>query len=238
MIQRRKNPGREIVFDTETTGFDAKGDDRITEIGCIELMDYLPTGKTFHQYCDPLREVPERVVEITGLTTEFLTGKPLFKDIAQDFLDFIGDAPLIAHNSDFDRGFVNAELMRADFKPISDERFVDTLKMARAQFPGSPATLDALCKRFDISLASRDTHGAITDSILLAEVYLELSGGRARRLGLDDLSGNTGPVSARRAALMRPSPWCSRISNGEKEAHDAFIAELGDGSVWRKFRRS
>jgi len=237
MTDSNKHRGREIVFDTETTGFNANGDDRITEIGCIELIDYLPTGKTFHQYCDPLRDVPEKVVEITGLTTEFLTGKPLFKDIAQAFLDFIGDAPLIAHNSDFDRGFVNAELARAGFDKIPEPRFVDTLKMARAQFPGSPATLDALCKRFDISLASRDKHGAITDSILLAEVYLELSGGRARRLGLDNQSQSTGQAGHRLAAMQRPHPLSPQITHAEKSAHDAFVEKLGEGSIWRKYRR-
>ncbi|WP_017932344.1 DNA polymerase III subunit epsilon [Robiginitomaculum antarcticum] len=237
MTRRAKNPGREIVFDTETTGFDAKGEDRITEIGCIELIDYLPTGKSFHRYCDPLREVPERVVEITGLTTEFLSGKPLFKDVAQDFLDFIGEAPLIAHNSDFDRGFVNAELGRAGFSQIPTPRFVDTLKMARAKFPGSPATLDALCKRFDISLASRDKHGAITDSILLAEVYLELSGGRARRLGLDDFGSKPLQDTGRRAAPQRPAPLPLCVTHAEKTAHEAFIESLGDSSIWRKFRR-
>ena len=237
MTDRNKHRGREIVFDTETTGFNANGDDRITEIGCIELVDYLPTGKTFHKYCDPLRDVPEKVVEITGLTAEFLTGKPLFKDIAQEFLDFIGDAPLIAHNSDFDRGFVNAELERAGFAKIPEPRFVDTLKMARAQFPGSPATLDALCKRFDISLASRDKHGAITDSILLAEVYLELSGGRARRLGLDNEPQSQGQNSNRVMAMQRPGPLSPRITQSEKTDHDAFIDKLGEGSIWRKYRR-
>ena len=237
MSNTNKHRGREIVFDTETTGFNANGDDRITEIGCIELIDYLPTGKTFHKYCDPLRDVPEKVVEITGLTTEFLTGKPLFKDIAQEFLDFIGDAPLIAHNSDFDRGFVNAELARAGFAKIPEPRFVDTLKMARAQFPGSPATLDALCKRFDISLASRDKHGAITDSILLAEVYLELSGGRARRLGLDNEPQSQGQNSNRVMAMQRPGPLSPRITQSEKTDHDAFIDKLGEGSIWRKYRR-
>lgn len=238
MTDTNKHRGREIVFDTETTGFNANGDDRITEIGCIELIDYLPTGKTFHKYCDPLREVPDKVVEITGLTTEFLTGKPLFKDIAQEFLDFIGDAPLIAHNSDFDRGFVNAELERAGFATIPTPRFVDTLKMARAQFPGSPATLDALCKRFDISLASRDKHGAITDSILLAEVYLELSGGRARKLGLDNDIAMSSALSRRKSAAQRPAPLLSPISQSEKTAHDVFVEKLGDGSIWRKYRRT
>jgi len=171
---------REIVFDTETTGFHALGDDRITEIGCIEVIDWLPTGEQFHTYLDPERDVPEKVTEITGLTTEFLKGKPKFKEQAQAFLDFIGDSTLIAHNARFDEGFINAELERAGFKALPKSRFKDTLAMAHAKFPGSPASLDALCKRFGISLSSRDKHGAIIDSELLAAVYLELNGGRAR----------------------------------------------------------
>jgi len=165
---------REIVFDTETTGFHHKGDDRITEIGCIEIIDLLPTGEYFHAYLDPEREVPDKVVEITGLTTAFLTGKPKFASEAQRFLDFIGDSPLIAHNARFDMGFINAELERAGFARLPTSRFKDTLAMAHEQFPGSPASLDALCKRFDISLSGRDKHGAIIDSELLAAVYLEL----------------------------------------------------------------
>jgi len=166
---------REIVFDTETTGFDARGADRITEIGCVEIIDLIPTGETFHTYLDPLRDIPEKVTEITGLTREFLTGQPLFKDRAQDFLDFVGDSQMVAHNADFDIGFINAELERAGFEPLPKNRFVDTLRIARAKFPGSPASLDALCKRFNISLNSRTTHGALVDSELLAEVYLDLS---------------------------------------------------------------
>ena len=163
---------REIVFDTETTGFDAYGADRITEIGCVEVVDLIPTGRTFHTYLDPQRDIPEKVTEITGLTREFLEGKPLFPHKAQEFIDFIGDAQLVAHNAEFDMGFVNAELERAGFKPYAKTRFTDTLKIARAKFPGSPASLDALCKRFDISLASRDKHGALVDAELLARVYL------------------------------------------------------------------
>ena len=157
---------REIVFDTETTGFDARGLDRITEIGCVEVIDLMPTGKTFHAYINPERDVPQKVTEITGLTWEFLKDKPLFADKAQEFLDFVGDSDLVAHNSDFDQGFINAELERARFDPIPSKRFVDTLKIARAKFPGSPASLDALCRRFDISLTSRHKHGALVDSEL------------------------------------------------------------------------
>lgn len=233
---------REIVFDTETTGFDAKGADRITEIGCIEIVDLLPTGQQFHCYLDPQREVPEKVVEITGLTTEFLRGKPLFKDKADEFLEFVGDATLIAHNAQFDMGFINAELVRSGREPLPAKRFKDTLAMANAKFPGSPASLDALCKRFDISLSARDKHGAIIDSELLAAVYLELSGGRAMSLGLD-----AKPIAAEGqngfpAARPRPAPLNLLPSEAETEMHRAFIASLKSekivwDKVWAKRRR-
>ncbi len=235
---------REIVFDTETTGFDAKGADRITEIGCIEIIDLLPTGRQFHTYCDPQRDVPERVTEITGLTTEFLKGKPKFAEKAQEFLDFIGDDTLVAHNARFDMGFINAELARAGHSPLPGTRFKDTLAMANAKFPGSPASLDALCKRFGISLSSRDKHGAIIDSELLAAVYLELSGGRERRLGLDGERLDGTRQSAANAAHAKPNPAKPRpaplpplISEAEKLAHADFIASLGEGAVWEKVWR-
>ena len=234
---------REIVFDTETTGFDAKGDDRITEIGCIEIIDLLPTGESFHAYLDPQRDIPERVTEITGLTREFLDGKPLFKDVAQDFLDFIADSPLIAHNADFDRGFVNESLKRAGYDPIPTGRFKDTLRMARAKFPGSPASLDALCKRFDISLTSRDKHGAIVDSELLAKVYLELNGGRERSLGLNpdqnsDINSDQAKTTKTKLASVvinsRPKTLPPQISPSEKENHAKFISGLGENMMWSK----
>jgi len=228
---------REIVFDTETTGFDAKGADRITEIGCVEIIDLMPTGKTFHTYVDPQRDIPEKVTEITGLTREFLIGKPLFKDKAQAFIDFVGAAQLVAHNADFDMGFINAELERAEFKPYAKPRFTDTLKIARAKFPGSPASLDALCKRFNISLASREQHGALIDAQLLAEVYLDLMGGRARSFGFangqqDRMDSTLVPV-----AQARPEPLRPRLTDGEQNAHKVFIEKIGGDAaqtVWQK----
>ncbi len=228
---------REIVFDTETTGFDAKGADRITEIGCIEIIDLLPTGEQFHCYLDPLRDVPEKVTEITGLTTEFLQGKPLFKDKAQEFLDFIGDSPLIAHNADFDKGFINAELDRANFDLLPSRRFIDTLKIAREKFPGSPASLDALCKRFDISLTARSKHGAIIDSELLAAVYLELNGGRARSLSFMKETTSEDNTKLTSVAKARPSPLSSLISDAERKAHRAYIEGLGDAMLWHRYWR-
>ncbi|MGB3457037.1 MAG: DNA polymerase III subunit epsilon [Litorimonas sp.] len=230
---------REIVFDTETTGFDSQGSDRITELGCIELVDWLPTGQQFHAFLDPERDVPEKVVEITGLTTEFLRGKPKFADAVDDFLAFIGDAPLVAHNAKFDMGFINAELRRIGRDPLPERRFIDTLALANQKFPGSPASLDALCKRFDISLSSRDKHGAIIDSELLARVYLELRGGRERSLGLEpDRQDTVQTASRRNAARPRPDPLPSLLTEEEKDAHRAFIATLGDSALWdRALRR-
>ena len=226
---------REIVFDTETTGFHAKGDDRITEIGCLEVVDLLPTGRQFHCYLDPQREVPEKVVEITGLTTEFLRGKPLFKDKADEFLEFVGSSTLIAHNAQFDMGFINAELERSGRPALPASRFKDTLAMAHAKFPGSPASLDALCKRFGISLSSRDKHGAIIDSELLAAVYLELSGGRAMNLGLDAKPSAAVNESGFPTAQARPKKLSLLPTESETKAHREFIGTLkSERIVWEK----
>ncbi len=228
---------REIVFDTETTGFDAWGDDRVTEIGCVEVIDLMPTGRTFHTYVDPQRDVPEKVTEITGLTRDFLTGMPLFGDKAAEFVEFVGDAALVAHNAEFDAGFINAELTRAGFDTYPNERFIDTLKIARAKFPGSPASLDALCRRFDISLTSRDKHGALIDAELLARVYLELRGGRARSFGFDKNLQKT-DTTLIPVARPREKALASRISNSEMDAHKTFIKEMGGeaaDSIWQKY---
>mgnify|MGYP000262372609 CR=1 FL=1 len=228
---------REIVFDTETTGFDAKGSDRITEIGCVEVIDFMPTGETFHTYLDPQRDVPEKVTEITGLTTEFLRGKPLFADQAQAFLDFVGDSNLVAHNADFDRGFVNAELERAGYDPIPTKRFIDTLRIARSKFPGSPASLDALCKRFNISLTSRSKHGAIVDAELLVEVYLDLNGGRMRKLDLGDTDKIVDTVLVPKAK-PRPTPLAPLSTEAEREAHALWMKTLGgddETMIWQYY---
>ncbi len=222
---------REIAFDTETTGFHARGDDRITEIGCVELIDLIPSGKTWHSYINPERDIPEKVTEITGLTTEFLKDKPLFADIAEDFREFIGDSPLVAHNASFDRGFINAELERADYEPIHHSLFIDTLEIARAKFPGASNTLDALCKRFEISLATRSTHGALVDAQLLAQVYLELNGGRARTLDLEAEKKAVDIVT--QAVTARPRKLPPRLNEAERAAHEEFIREaLGDQALW------
>lgn len=224
---------REIAFDTETTGFDARGDDRLTEIGCVELIDFLPTGNTYHTHLDPQRELSAKITEITGLTTEFLRGKPLFADVAQDFIDFVGDSPMIAHNANFDRGFINAALERADFAPYLGKRFIDTLMIARQKFPGASNSLDALCKRFDISLASRTTHGALIDAELLAKVYLELKGGRARNLDFKMEQKSVTVTTAR--ARPRPAALDSLITEDERLAHEKFIEDkLGHNAIWKR----
>lgn len=223
---------REIVFDTETTGLEARMGDRVTEIGCVEVIDCIPTGRTFHAYVNPQRSIPAEVVEVTGLTTEFLADKPLFEEVAQDFIDFVGDSVMVAHNAPFDMGFINMEMERLGKPVYPEERFKDTARMAREMFPGAFVSLDALCKRFDISLETREKHGALIDSFLLAEVYLELTGGRTRAL---DLSGrgmsSTGPVEFP-PRQTRAQPLPSRVRDTEAEAHAEFIADLGETPIW------
>ncbi|WP_421789552.1 DNA polymerase III subunit epsilon [Hyphobacterium sp.] len=228
---------REIVFDTETTGLDPQTGDRITELGCVEVEDFIPTGRTWHSYVNPQRSVPEKVTEITGLTAEFLADKPLFADVADDFLAFVGDANVVAHNAPFDRGFINMELERVGKPVIQNDRWVDTVVIARKKYPGAHASLDALCKRFGISLETRDKHGAIIDALLLADVYLELNGGRERAL---DLAGDAGEAGGPVQFPSRPSrtnALLSRLSPEEDAAHRAFIETLGDNPIWIKSGR-
>ena len=227
---------REIVFDTETTGLNALDGDRIIELGAIEVVDRLPTGREFHTFLDPgpeFQTLDPKVTEITGYTIERVRGEPRFAEQVEAFLDFVGDSPLVAHNADFDRRFLNEELKRTGRDPLPDSRFIDTLRIARATFPGSPASLDALCRRFDVSLAKRDTHGAIIDSRLLAEVYLHLRGGRERRLGLaTDTAAEVETVAG--SARVRPGPPPVTLSEAEAEAHRAFIAAQGEDMLWQR----
>lgn len=176
---------RQIVFDTESTGFNAESGDRIVEIGALEVVNLLPTGKIYHQYINPEREVPEGAVAVHGLTYDRLKSEPVFAEIVGDFLEFIGDSDLVAHNADFDMRFVNAELKRVGMPALSMTRAIDTLKTARKKFPGANNTLDALCRRFNVDASERTLHGALLDAELLAEVYLELSGGRQQGLNLN-----------------------------------------------------
>lgn len=175
---------REIVLDTETTGMDPVKGDRLVEIGCVELMNHLPTGKHYHIYLNPERDIPAEATAVHGITNDFVKDKPTFGEVVGDFLDFIGDAKLVIHNAEFDMKFLNAELKTFGFPSLDNRRVLDTLKMAREKFPGSPANLDALCRRFGIDNSSRTYHGALLDSQLLAEVYLELLGGRQQGLAI------------------------------------------------------
>ncbi len=227
---------REIVLDTETTGFDPQSGDRIVEIGAVELMGHMATGKTFHEYIDPERGMPDEAFQVHGLGDDFLRGKPKFAEIGQKFLDFIGDSKLIIHNAAFDIKFLNAELKWMNLPEIPWEQAVDTLAIARKKFPGSPASLDALCRRFGIDNASRTLHGALLDSEILAEVYLELIGGRQPDFGLATSSGSqNGGSDVAWTPKPRPAPLASRLTEAEAATHDAFVAkELGDAALWLK----
>jgi DNA polymerase III subunit epsilon len=224
---------REIVLDTETTGLDPANGDRIVEIGCIELVDHFPTGADYHVYLNPERDMPEEAEKVHGLSAAFLADKPLFADIAAAFLDFVGDAPLVIHNAAFDMKFLNFELARAGHPILADERAIDTLAMARIKFPGSRVSLDELCKRFSIDATSRTKHGALIDSDLLAQVYLELLGGRQKRFVLAPTDATVVVVEETRAARVRPEPLPALITPEERAAHAAFVKkELGEAALW------
>lgn len=227
---------REIVLDTETTGFDPETGDRIVEIGAVELFNHLPTGRTFHEYINPERAMPADAFQVHGLGDDFLRDKPVFAMIGQAFLDFIGDAKLVIHNASFDMKFLNAELRWMNLPLIPWERAVDTLAIARSRFPGSPASLDALCRRFGIDNAARTLHGALLDSEILSEVYLELVGGRQPDLVLSVNSHQDSAIeaSAEWRARPRPTPLRPRITEQEAAAHLAFVESMGDSALWRK----
>lgn len=235
---------REIIFDTETTGFDHEMDDRMVEIGCIEMIGKVATGQTFHAYFNPQRDMPVRAFEVHGLSTTFLSDKPLFGDVADDLLAFLGDAPLVAHNASFDFGFLNMELNRCGRPLVSETRKIDTVALARALHPGAKLTLDALCSRYGIDRSHRVLHGALLDAELLAQLYVELTGGRQIGLELaaegnvDDHAGSHGvPKPANRLAPpsgkpVRPARPHS-ASAAELEAHQAFVAGIKD-AIWQK----
>lgn len=229
---------REIVLDTETTGFKPEEGHRLVEIGCLELVNLIPTGRTFHKYLNPERDVPPDAARVHGLTTEFLADKPKFAEVVEDFLEFIADAPLVIHNATFDMSFINAELLWSGRKPLPKTRAVDTLTMARQKFPGSPASLDALCKRFGVDNSGRKFHGALLDSELLAEVYLELKGGRQTGLALAAETkaaavAAVNPVegsSPRRRPVRAPRPHAP--TEEELAAHGAMVASMKI-AIWK-----
>ncbi len=230
---------REIVLDTETTGFEPKEGHRMVEIGCIELMHQLPTGRSFHQYINPERDMPEEAYRVHGLSIDFLSTYPVFPDVADDFLEFIGDAPLIIHNAAFDMKFINAELELSNKSIVPMAQAVDTLEMARRKFPGSPATLDALCRRFEIDNSNRTLHGALLDAELLAEVYLELLGGRQH--GLSFASNKKTNEQVDTAKLIKNSKIAKKhrearkfpILEQELIAHEGLISQI-DNNLWNQ----
>ena len=228
---------REIVLDTETTGFDPETGDRLVEIGAVELIRHVPTGEQYHQYINPERSVPEEAVQVHGLKDDFLRDKPVFKQVAQDFLDFIGDSKLVIHNAAFDMKFLNAELRWLSMPQIDYARAIDTLEIARKKFPGSPASLDALCRRYNIDNSARTLHGALLDSEILAEVYLELIGGRQPDLVLassgDQKAGTSDHGDVWRPSA-RPKKLPPRVSPEESKAHAEFVTKLGENPLWAR----
>src|SRR6056297_255629 len=228
---------REIVLDTETTGFEPDQGDRIVEIGAVELFNHVPTGNTYHQYINPERGMPQEAFEVHGLGDDFLRDKPVFSSIAQAFVEFIGDAKLVIHNAAFDMKFLNAELSWVRRAAIPMDQAIDTLAIARRRFPGSPASLDALCRRFGIDNSSRTLHGALLDSEILAEVYLELIGGKQPDFALS--AGQSGRATHDVSLSWRPGPrperLAARLSPDEATAHAAFVDGMGDGALWKTF---
>ena len=224
---------REIVIDTETTGLDPANGHRIIEIGCVELFNAIPTGQTYHVYLDPGRDMPEEAFRVHGISAEFLAGKPKFADVAEPFLAFLGEAPLVAHNAEFDMRFINAELSAYGLPPIGAERVVDTLALARRRHPGAANSLDALCQRYGVDLSRRVKHGALLDAEILAEVYAELLGGRQASLSLDPAATERISAPARhRESSRRLAP---HLTAAELSAHAAFIATLGQKALWRHY---
>jgi DNA polymerase-3 subunit epsilon len=230
---------REIVLDTETTGFEPHLGHRLVELACLEIEDFVPTGRSFHTYIDPCRDMPPEAQRVHGLSEAFLRGKPRFEhpEVVDAFLDFVGDAPIVAHNAGFDRAFVNWELGVVNRAVLPDHQWVDTLALAKQRFPGMHNSLDALCKRFKISLSEREKHGALIDAKLLAAVYLELKGGRERRLELTTAAMATAVAAASRSDYgARPRPLAPRSTEAERERHAAFIREvIKSDALWTKF---
>ncbi|MDZ4761480.1 MAG: exonuclease domain-containing protein [Alphaproteobacteria bacterium] len=235
---------REVVFDTETTGLDPRSD-RIIEVGCVEIVNLMRTGKTYSTRIDPERPVSDDTTRITGITDADLRGRPRFLDVVKPLLDFIGEAQLVAHNASFDRGFLNAELARLDHPQLSADRFVDSADLARKQKPGAPASLDAVCRRFSERICeafgvsswekARPRHGALLDAELLAVCYLELRGGRERAFDFAGLSADGKDAQVACARPRRPQPLPSLVTMDERSAWEAFVATLGDAALWRKY---
>ncbi len=229
---------REIVMDTETTGLDPNSGDRIVEIGAVELFNHMPTGKTYHQYINPQRDMPDGAFAVHGLSAEFLSDKPLFADIAQAFLDFVGDSKMVIHNAAFDMKFLNAELKWTERPELPWAQALDTLAIARKKFPGAQNSLDALCRRFGIT-TERELHGALLDSEILAEVYLELIGGRQPDFALSVVSNNDVTDSGAADSWSppeRPNPLPTRLTDAESQAHKELVEKMGENAIWAQFK--
>jgi DNA polymerase III subunit epsilon len=226
---------REIILDTETTGLDPNEGHRLVEIGCVEMIDRMPTGNSWHKYFNPERDMPVEAFNVHGLSAEFLSDKPLFAVLAQEFVEFVGDAHLIIHNAGFDMRFLNAELKRLSLPALPMDRVVDTLAMARRKHPGAPASLDQLCVRYGIDNSKRVKHGALLDAEILAEVYIELTGGRQTALSLASMSAAAVARAAAGKIGPRPRPLAPRIRPEELAAHEVFIASLGENALWKKY---
>ena len=226
---------REIVLDTETTGFEPSEGHRLVEIGGVELLNHMPTGRTYHQYINPERDMPDEAFAVHGLSEDFLRPQPKFAQIAGDFVEFIAGSRLVIHNASFDMKFLNAELEWAG-RPRLQIEVIDTLAIARRRFPGSPASLDALCRRFGIDNSSRTLRGALLDSEILAEVYLELLGGRQPDLVLatGPTQRSSGPTDTAWRPRPRPVPLRPRLTAAEAAAHDKLVAAMGEAALWRK----
>ncbi|CTQ74169.1 DNA polymerase III subunit epsilon [Roseibium alexandrii] len=236
---------REISFDTETTGLNPRGGDRLVEIGGVELINHVPTGNAYHVYINPQRDMPEGAFKVHGLSEEFLSDKPLFEQVADEFLEFVGDGTLVIHNAAFDMGFINMELERCGRRTISNTQVIDTLEIARRKHPSGPNSLDALCSRYGIDNSKRVKHGALLDAEILAEVYLEMIGGKQRALILDpdeedgligsgDAGSEPGELGSFNAR-PRPVPLSALLRDDEFTAHKAFVAGMGDGALWKKY---
>jgi DNA polymerase-3 subunit epsilon len=227
---------REIVLDTETTGLDPLRGDRLVEIGCVEIFNRMPTGQSYHVYINPERDMPAEAFAVHGLSSEFLSTKPLFAEVVEEFLAFIGDAPLVIHNASFDIGFINAELDRVKVAAIPRERLVDTLLLARRKHPGVSNRLDDLCSRYAIDNSHRTKHGALLDAELLAEVYVDLVGARQSQLILTQETQEIRiGVSIDTPRRQREVPLGPRVTDAEREAHRAFVATLGDKPIWNEY---
>jgi DNA polymerase-3 subunit epsilon len=228
---------REIVLDTETTGLDPNKGDRIVEVGCVELLNRIPTGATFHVYINPERDMPTEAFNVHGLSAEFLRGHKRFSEICEEFLAFIGDdTPLVIHNAEFDHKFLCAELKLLKRALIGRERLVDTLALARRKHTAGPYSLDAMCARYGIDNSRRTKHGALLDAEILAEVYLELLGGRQATLSLaETVAKRAVGIDGIAVRRERPAPLAPRISDADREAHRAFVATLGAEAIWQKY---